>query len=58
MYHFTQGQKMNIDNIIPSTLKVVASSGLNISSDNECIEKSIASLIEISHETKTTSERK
>jgi hypothetical protein len=49
---------MNIDNIIPSTLKVVASSGLNISSDNECIEKSIASLIEISHETKTTSERK
>jgi len=57
VYNFTQGQKMNIDNIIPSTLKVVASSGISISNDSDSVEKSIASLIESSHEKKITGER-
>jgi hypothetical protein len=49
---------MDIDNIISSTLSVVASSGIDIKKDSESIEKSIAFLIENANEKKTTGERK
>lgn len=46
MFYFTQGLKMNIDSI----LKVIASSGIDISEDFNSSDKSIAHLIENSYE--------